>query len=224
VEPELSRISEEQFRARRFALVSRLADDLAHEIKNPLNAIVINLEVLRTRVARADADAAIERAGVIEEEVRRLHLLIDRLLQLIRPERDEACNLAADAAIDELLPLFEAQARLARNEIRCDCTASAFVPVRRDVFRFTLLNLFAATHERLGEGGGWMVISCDADASRVVIRIAGERATGTNREEEGDPDFDRAVDFSAALLAPAGGRIEVAGAGVNIILPRAASM
>jgi branched-chain amino acid aminotransferase len=61
VESELSRISEEQFRANRFALVSRLADDLAHEIKNPLNAIVINLEVLRTRVARADADGALTR-------------------------------------------------------------------------------------------------------------------------------------------------------------------
>ena len=33
--------------ASRYALLSRLADDLAHEIKNPLHSMVINLEVLR---------------------------------------------------------------------------------------------------------------------------------------------------------------------------------
>src|SRR5690606_30390207 len=38
-------------RDNKLALVERLADDLAHEIKNPLHAMVINLEVLRRRIA-----------------------------------------------------------------------------------------------------------------------------------------------------------------------------
>ena len=37
-------------RANRYDILSRLADDLAHEIKNPLNAIVVNLEVLRRKI------------------------------------------------------------------------------------------------------------------------------------------------------------------------------
>jgi two-component system, NtrC family, sensor kinase len=223
VESELSRISEEQFRANRFALVSRLADDLAHEIKNPLNAIVINLEVLRTRVARADADGALTRVAVIDEEVRRLHLLIERLLQLIRPERDEACNLPVDSALDELLPLLDAQARLARNRLRVDCAAAVFIAVRRDVFKFAMLNLYIAVHEQLGEGGGCMVIECDTDVSRVTLRIVAEPETEARGGSTGD-GLAGSVEFAAALLAPAGGRIDRAAAGVTITLPRAASM
>src|SRR5690606_31396497 len=82
-------LNDEQSRAIRYDLVSRLADDLAHEIRNPLNAIVINLEVLRGRVQRGDTAAALERIAVVEQETRRLHLIVDRLLQLLRPERDD---------------------------------------------------------------------------------------------------------------------------------------
>jgi signal transduction histidine kinase len=46
-------LAAEQGLAERFALVRRIADDLAHELKNPLNAMVINLEVLRSQCAPA---------------------------------------------------------------------------------------------------------------------------------------------------------------------------
>jgi signal transduction histidine kinase len=58
-------LSGAELQANRFSIVSRLADDLAHEIKNPLNAIIINLEVLKVRIARGDADGAADRTGVI---------------------------------------------------------------------------------------------------------------------------------------------------------------
>jgi signal transduction histidine kinase len=125
---QIPELTDEQLRALRFELVSRLADDIAHEIKNPLNSIVINLEVLRVRIGRQDTDAALERAGVIEHEARRLHALVDRLLQLLRPERDPATSLALDQLFDELLPLVEARVRMARNEFRQDCTATFYVP------------------------------------------------------------------------------------------------
>jgi signal transduction histidine kinase len=224
VRSDLSHISEDQFRANRYALVSQLADDLAHEIKNPLNAIVINLEVLKVRVVKGDGAAALERAGVIEQEVRRLHELMERLLQLMRPEREEAANLPVDSALDELLPLIEAQVRLARNELRVDCNASVFVPVRRDIFKFAMLNLLTAVHQRLGEGGGTLAVGCVPDAVDVRLVIAAEPAVAGESPDGGDPDFERALGLAAALLEPAGGRIARAGAGVTVTLPRSASM
>src|SRR5690606_20355400 len=136
-------------------------DDLAHEIKNPLNSIVINLEVLKVRVGRGDADGALDRASVIEHEARRLHLMIDRLLQLLRPEREEADSFALDRVFDELMPLVEAQTRLARNTLSIECDASILVPVRRDIFKFAILNLLTTVHERLGENGGTLSVVCE---------------------------------------------------------------
>jgi signal transduction histidine kinase len=215
-------LNEEQFRANRFAIVSQLADDLAHEIKNPLNAIIINLEVLKVRIARGDADSANDRARVIEHEVRRLHLLVDRMLMLVRPERQEEFSLPLDSALDELMPLVEAQARLARNEFVTDCSAAVFVDVRRDVLKFALLNLLIAAHANLGEGGGRLLLHCAPDATTVRITIDVEFAPG--RAPAGsDSDIQQAIMIAGALLAPSRGRIEGHGAGVSVILPRANS-
>jgi signal transduction histidine kinase len=217
-----SELSEVQLQANRFALVSRLADDLAHEIKNPLNAIIINLEVLKVRLGKGDPASALERAAVIEHEVRRLHHLMDRLLQLLRPERDEATSIALDSALDELLPLVDAQARLARNRFHIDCTASIIVSIRRDVFKFAMLNLLTAMHEALGEGGGDLGIRCDADDQTVTLLIEAITASRTEFRPSG-PVFEDAVSVAAVLLAPSGGRIDRGPGSVTVVLPRAAS-
>jgi signal transduction histidine kinase len=222
VDTGLSELNEEQFGANRFALVSRLADDLAHEIKNPLNAIIINLEVLKVRLGKGDADSALERAEVIEHEVRRLHHLMDRLLQLIRPEREEAGSLALDSAMDELLPLIDAQTRLARNRLRVDCSAAVIVHMRRDVFKFAMLNLLTAVHEALGEGGGVLAVGCSVDESSVSLLIAAERAPESAVRPVG-PDYEQALETAAALLGSCGGRIERGPGSVTVTLPRAAA-
>jgi signal transduction histidine kinase len=222
VDPELTDLSEEQFRANRFAIVSRLADDLAHEIKNPLNAIIINLEVLKVRVAKGDADAANDRAQVIEEEVRRLHLLVDRMLLLIRPERQEEESLPLDSALDELLPLIEAQARLARNEFRTDGAAAVLVRVRRDILKFALLNVLIAAHAHLGEGGGTLSLRCVTDATSVSITVEAVFAPGRAPVGTG-LELAQAVHVAGALLAASGGRIEALSAGVSVTLPRTSS-
>jgi signal transduction histidine kinase len=217
---ELSELNDEQFRANRYELVSRLADDLAHEIKNPLNAIVINLEVLRARIRKGAGKAALDRADVIESEVRRLHQLVDRMLQLLRPDRDEASTLALDLVLDELLPLIEAQTRLARNEFVANCRASVFVPVRRDVLKFALLNIFTAIHDRLGEGGGALSLECEAGDAEVRVHIRDVRSAPARAAAARD-GVATAARIAGALLAECGGRVEYDGSGVALFLPRA---
>jgi signal transduction histidine kinase len=219
VESELSTPSEEHFRANRFELVSRLADDLAHEIRNPLNAIVINLEVLKVRIARSDSDGASDRVAVIEHEARRLHQLVDRLLQLLRPSREEASSLALDRALDEILPLVEAQARLARNEFRSVCDAAVFVPLRGDILKFALLNLLTALHERLGEGGGALTLDCQIDDLSVTLQL---RAESSGVLAAPDAGYMRLFQVARDLLEPCGGSAEPVENGADIVLPRGA--
>ncbi|HSJ24600.1 MAG TPA: histidine kinase dimerization/phospho-acceptor domain-containing protein [Longimicrobiales bacterium] len=215
-------ISDEQFQANRFDIVSRLADDLAHEIKNPLNAIVINLEVLKVRIARGDADAAAGRAAVIEQEVRRLHELVDRILLLVRPERDEGSNLSVDTALDELAPLLEAQARLARNEFAVQCMPAIFVAVRRDVLKFALLNLLMATHDRLGEGGGRLSLECTVQGERVGFDVVATALDGASLVEGAEEGMRRAATTVELLLRDAGAVVTVHDSRITVTIPRAA--
>ena len=217
VDSDLS-LNEEQFQANRYDLLSRLADDLAHEIKNPLNAIIINLEVLRVRVVKGQVPEALERAAVIEHETRRLHGLVDRLLQLLRPYREESGGLALDQVLDELLPLVEAQARLARNEFVVDAEAAVFITMRRDLFKFAMLNLFIAVHERLGEGGGALKVTCRPGEGEVRLRI--EAVHEGNVAPGPSLPGARTVQLAAALLAASGGRVEPEDSAVSVVLPR----
>jgi hypothetical protein len=99
-------------------------------------------------------------------------------------------------------PYFDAQARLARNRLRVRLRSqSVFIAVRRDVFKFAMLNLYIAVHEQLGEGGGCMVIECDTDGSRVTLRIVAEPETEARGGSTGD-GVAGSVEFAAALLAP----------------------
>jgi signal transduction histidine kinase len=223
VEAETSDLSDEQLRANRYELVSRLADDLAHEIKNPLNAIIINLEVLKVRVAKADVQGALDRAGVIEHEVRRLHHLVDRMLLLVRPEREETSSVPLDSALDELLPLIEAQTRLARNEFHTECDGAVVVPVRRDVLKFALLNLLVAAHGRLGEGGGTLSVRCITDELSVRIVVEAIETSPGPPDAAAAADMAAASRTAAALLADSGGRIDPVAAGVSVSLPRTGS-
>ena len=69
-------------------LSGRLVDRVAHEIKNPLNGLAVNLEVLRTRVARgAPSDALASYVDAAASELARTTELVESLLALARPVR-----------------------------------------------------------------------------------------------------------------------------------------
>ncbi len=74
--------------AEKRAEIGHLASGLAHEIKNPLNALSLGLDVLRRRHAPADPAAVAEYGGRIEalrEEINRLASLINNFLAYGRP-------------------------------------------------------------------------------------------------------------------------------------------
>ena len=67
--------------------VQRLADRATHEIRNPLNGLALNVEVVRSRATRGGADvASIARfADASARELERTIQLVDALLSLARP-------------------------------------------------------------------------------------------------------------------------------------------
>ena len=170
---EARHISPLEVQANRFALVSRLADDLAHEIKNPLHAIVINLELLKRRAQGGDMATVLQRAEFVGGQVTRVNALLDQLLQLLRPMRQTDPVRDLDQTVDELLPLLLRQARLARVElVYHGIGGPGAAPIRRDALKLVLLNLVADALGALGGPGGRVELVAASVDGGVQIAVS----------------------------------------------------
>jgi signal transduction histidine kinase len=202
----MSQLSPDSENANRFQIVSRLADDLAHEIKNPLNSMVISLELLRTRARKGDAEGVLERADVLESEVRRLNGLVDGLLKLLRPERAHGGVVAIDPVLEEIGGLIGVQAKLARKDLTVTPIGDdAVTHGQRDAIRFALLNLLAAELDAVTSEAGTVALDGSTDADAITIRIL--TVTGAVAQEA-EARREAALAMARSLLQPAGGVIE----------------
>jgi signal transduction histidine kinase len=156
--------------SRRIAMVGRLTAGVAHEMKNPLNAMTIHLELLKQKLA-AGRPAA-EHADIIEQEIRRLDQRIQGFLKFVRPEEASFGPVALAPLIASVAHAVEPEAQRAGVTIVRGCTDASLLvegdaPQLRDVF----LNLAQNAIQAMPRGGR-LTISCGAFSNRRVrVRV-----------------------------------------------------
>jgi signal transduction histidine kinase len=95
--------------AESLAVMGRLTAGLAHEVRNPLNAAKLQLDVLRRNAAGVGDSATrrkIERrTNLVQDELRRLSLLLDDFLNLARARRMEPVRCDAGMLLAEVVEL-----------------------------------------------------------------------------------------------------------------------
>jgi signal transduction histidine kinase len=158
--------------AQRFELMRRIADDLAHELKNPLNAMVINLEVLRGRVRSGAVDGALERIAVIEAETRRLHTLLDHMLRFLRPDHLAPTEFAVAELVAEVGTVVQVLAKLRRRELAVEMPGDGlYVRATREPLRFALLALCEAALAALPDGAAPARLTATGEAGGVALQL-----------------------------------------------------
>ena len=211
-----------ELRANKLDLLERLSDDLAHEIKNPLHSMVINLEVLKRRVGRVEApgqEDVLRYIGVLAGELERVNRRIELLLRLSRPGRG-AEPTTLNELTEELMELIQLEAR--HHELTVDyrpasLAARVFVP--REPARQVILNLVLEVIDRVG-AGGTLVLGIHEEDGRARVKVGdGDARTAAAAWEEG-----ARVAVARAVAERAGGRVEMDGgaAALEFSLPSAA--
>lgn len=213
------------------ALLARWADELAHEIKNPFHAMVINLELVKRRAG--DAEPARERAEIVESELHRVHGLIDSLLKLIRPWPDTG-TADVHTVLEPLLPVFRTRADL--HHLDFDYRSGdgpAAVALPPAALMLTVLNLVDNAFDAAAEGGR-IGITWTGEDHGVVVRVT-DSGPGI-RGLDGDP-FEVGVSgrpgraglglaVSRELVRQAGGSLVVEESGADdgttlaLVVPR----
>ena len=171
-DPEAQRqIGRQLQTADRLAAISRISGGVAHEVKNPLNAILLHVEVARTRLARGEMDVT-PQMEVISREILRLDRVVKTFLDFTRPVELNYQVVALRDVLKEIVDLArpQAEAEKIRMVVQQD-PDGVEVKLDRDLFKQAILNVMVNAMQSM-VGGGELRVECAADGDTVEIRIS----------------------------------------------------
>ncbi len=158
-------------RSERLAAVGTLAAGMAHEVRNPLNSALLQLQVLERRIAKGKTTPP-ELAPVVQvvkDEIRRLERLVADFLAFARPTRLELSPHDLNRVVRGVVELVrpEAQTQGAQLSIETPDTPLC-VPLDPERFRQVLLNLIRNAVEASGPNGHVTVRAQEIEAEATL--------------------------------------------------------
>jgi signal transduction histidine kinase len=156
--------------SRRIAMVGRLTAGVAHEMKNPLNAMTIHLELLKQKLAAGTS--ASQHVEIIGQEIRRLDERIQGFLKFVRPDEARFGPVAIAPLVSSVLDAVQPEAERVGVSITRGC-ADAGLRVEGDAaqLRDAFLNLAQNAIQAMPKGGR-LGISCTALPNRRIrVRV-----------------------------------------------------
>ena len=155
----------------KLASIGRMAATIAHEIRNPLTSVKLNIQ----KVAEEERFAETVKAhlGLSLEGIDQIERFIKELLNFTRVQELNLERFPLEQVIEESLKVV--RDILAQKNIAVEKTYAEGLPallVDGDKMRQVFLNIIRNSHEAL-EGGGKISISCDAveEAGRRMVRV-----------------------------------------------------
>lgn len=106
--------------ASRLAAIMRVSGGVAHEIKNPLNAISLRLDLMRTRMESGNGDNLIPEIEILSKEVHRLDRVVKTFLDFSRPFELSMSDVDLSAVTREVASLMTPQAKACGIEVRLE--------------------------------------------------------------------------------------------------------
>jgi two-component system, NtrC family, sensor histidine kinase HydH len=212
-------IEERVHRMEWFLSLGTLATGLQHEIKNPLTALSIHIQLLEERLLDpASSEPIGDLIGVVKSEVHRLNDVLESFrdfasLQALTPRPTDVVGL-----LDEVQHLMAPQAKQQRIEIvlRVPNEPPPVVALDREKFKQSVLNLVINALEAMS-GGGTLTLGVVSHPAEVIVEVS-DTGPGIPPEIQGDlfkPYFSTkcrgtgmGLALTQKLIGQHGGRVE----------------
>jgi two-component system sensor histidine kinase HydH len=198
----------------RLVTLGNLAARVAHEVRNPLTAIKLQVQLLGESLDESGR----EKVARLLDEIGRLELVVSRTLAMGRPAQLEPAANDLNALVEEVTALMRPQ--FTHQGIRVDTRLDS-VPVTvldGDAIKQVLLNLLTNAADELGHGGSIVVRTAWDNADRqVVLRVEDSGAGVIAERQQGlfsplaskkDTGFGLGLALCRELVALHGGTIE----------------
>lgn len=153
----------------RLAAISRLSSGVAHEIKNPLNAMALHLEVLRGRL-----DIEQPELDVIAREIKRLDSVVKTFLNFNRPIEFQPRPLDLGQVVGQVVSLVSVDAQAKNIQLETVLADKLWVNGDPDLLKQALLNVVNNGMEAMPDGGKLVIrAEWSGEDCQVTITDAG---------------------------------------------------
>ena len=151
-----------------------LARGLAHELRNPLNAINAHLQLLQEDIsARMDEEKGreyLERVEKIKGEVQRLNRILNDFLRYTKLPKPELSLIDLRPVVEEVLDFIEPESKRMGIDLVRDLSPVPKVTADPSQVKQALLNLILNAHEAMPEGGK-LTVSLKPDGEFVRVEV-----------------------------------------------------
>jgi len=172
-------------RSKHLESMGALAAGLAHEIKNPLSTMSVNLQLMAEEFADPQNPAeerTLRRARLLLGEVRRLDDIVNDFLKLARGYEIQPEAVDLHLLVTELLRFVEPENDRLSISVRSSLDpACRMVVADPKYLRLALMNLVVNAQQAMGDGGGELFVETRTRDGLVDIRVTD---TGPGIEED----------------------------------------
>ena len=153
-DPEATRqISRQLQIADRVSAISRITGGVAHEVKNPLNAILMHVELARMKLAGGDSDLK-PQMDIIGSEIVRLDRVVKTFLDFTRPVELHPVDVSLESFVNEIAEFARPLAETAGIEVTVEQQADgASIAADVDLLKQAILNVVMNAIEAMPDGG-----------------------------------------------------------------------
>ncbi|MBS1807734.1 MAG: PAS domain-containing protein [Acidobacteria bacterium] len=165
----LKRLETQLDYATRLAALSRITSGVAHEVKNPLHAMVLHLELMRAKIdAGRDPSNHVE---VLTSEVNRLNRVVQTFLDFTRPVQLQTRRYDANELMREVMMLTPITPESKIEVITSYASEPLFIETDIDLLKQGLLNISINACQAMPEGGT-LTITTASHNNQVEITIS----------------------------------------------------
>jgi two-component system NtrC family sensor kinase len=158
--------------AEKMAAVGELAAGIAHEINNPAEVILGNLDVLVAELGEAAEPVQVE-VDLIAQQVDRIRTIVDSLLQYARPTGPTAplSEVDVNRVVENTLPLVRHNIKMSSIKVAQHLNATRLIHINKYQLQQVLINLIVNAVNAVLEGGSMELTTEDWAERGVVISI-----------------------------------------------------
>jgi len=169
------RIEDEIELSRRISASGRVTRGVAHEVKNPINAIVLHLQLLRNKLQQLDPDTT-RHVDIIDSEIHRLDRVVGILVDFTRPRDLHLEETDLRLVLDEVSLLASPDAAQHGVELVRDLPEES-IPVKIDIdlVKQAILNVVLNGVQAMPDGGS-LTISARREDEMAVTEIKDQGA------------------------------------------------
>ncbi len=180
---ELKKYEEEAKRSERLSALGNLAAGVAHEIRNPLNAISITAQRLKSEfVPEKEKEEYASFVKTILDEIERLDSIINQFLSLAKAQKLDFVPTDMGSFLNEVVDLVEIEAKQKNIRLTREITDLPETRIDPNELKKAFLNIMLNGIQAIPSRGTLGVRACLDDSQRnILIRIR-DSGTGIPRE------------------------------------------